>query len=76
MNGLKSHFLCEQQDAPRDRILLSRKEKQKYYSLLPEPELFRELKSEYRFFQYRVKHTPCYIDLPAGRELLQEKIAF
>lgn len=39
-----------------DGILLSRREKQKYYSSRPEPELFGQLKSEYRFFQSHVKH--------------------
>ncbi len=44
-----------------DGVLLSTREKQKYYSSHPEPELFRQLKSEYRFFQSHVKRV--FIDL-------------
>lgn len=39
-----------------DGVLLSLKEKQKYYSSLPQLGLFGKLKSEYRFFQSQVKH--------------------
>lgn len=44
-----------------DGVLLSLKEKQKYHSTHPEPGLFRQLKSEYRFFQAHVKHV--FMDL-------------
>ncbi|MDI1351503.1 MAG: hypothetical protein PSV35_01845, partial [bacterium] len=40
-----------------DGILLSPREKQKYYSSRPEPGLFGQLKSEYRFFHAHVKRV-------------------
>jgi hypothetical protein len=40
-----------------DGVLLSCKEKQKYHSSRPEPELFEKLKSEYRFFQSHLKRV-------------------
>ena len=44
-----------------DGVLLSTREKQKYHSSRPEPGLFGQLKSEYRFFQSHVKHV--FMDL-------------
>ncbi|MBA3537595.1 MAG: hypothetical protein H0T84_13475 [Tatlockia sp.] len=40
-----------------DGVLLSRIEKQKYYSVRPEPDLLGKLKSEYRFFQSHLKRA-------------------
>ncbi|MDP3561227.1 MAG: hypothetical protein Q8R83_03510 [Legionellaceae bacterium] len=40
-----------------DGVLLSLREKQKYHYSRPEPGLFGQLKSEYRFFQAHVKHV-------------------
>lgn len=41
-----------------DGILLSNREKQKYYSSRPKSDLFETLKSEYRFFKSLVTLTP------------------
>lgn len=43
-----------------DGVLLSTREKQKYHSSRPEPGLFGQLKSEYRFFQSHVKQVSAH----------------
>lgn len=40
-----------------DGVLLSTREKQQYHASRPKPDLFRQLKSEYRFFQSQMLRT-------------------